>query len=85
MAAAICDSCRDIRNNNIGYLWKKGSALKGMSLLPLIQSNFKGSNIFGTIENGSRHGWFEPQRVNYGAKSGSQDPNYPLTKSLDTK
>ena len=39
---------------------------KGMQ----IQSNFNGSNIFGTIENCSRHGWFEPMRVNYGAKSG---------------
>ena len=37
-----------------------------------IQSNFDGSNIFGTIENCSRHGWFEPLRVNYGAKSGSK-------------
>ena len=34
----------------------------------LIQSNLNGSNIFGTIENCSRHGWFEPLRVNYGAK-----------------
>ena len=40
-----------------------------------LQSNFDGSNIFGTIENGSRHGWFEPLRVNYGAKSGSQEAN----------
>ena len=28
-----------------------------------IQSNFDGSNIFGTIENCSRHGWFEPLRL----------------------
>ena len=28
--------------------------------------------IFGTIENCSRHGWFEPLRVSYGAKSGSK-------------
>ena len=27
---------------------------------------------FGTIENCSRHGWFEPLRVIYGAKSGSK-------------
>ena len=26
----------------------------------------------GTIENCLRHGWFEPLRVNYGAKSGSK-------------
>ena len=37
-----------------------------------IQSNFNGSNIFGTIENCSRHGSFEPLRVNYGAKLGSK-------------
>ena len=37
-----------------------------------VQSNFDGSNIFGTIENCSRHGWFEPLRVNYDAKSGSK-------------
>ena len=37
-----------------------------------IQSNFDGSNIFGTIENCSRYRWFEPLRVNYGAKSGSK-------------
>ena len=37
-----------------------------------VQSNFNGSNIFGTIENCSRHGWFEPLRVNYGAKSGAK-------------
>ena len=35
-----------------------------------IQSNFDGSNIFGAIENCSRHGWFEPLRVSYDAKSG---------------
>ena len=29
----------------------------------LLQSNFDGSNIFGTIENCSRHGWFEPLRL----------------------
>ena len=38
----------------------------------IVQSNFNGSNIFGTIENCSRHGWFEPLRVNYGAKLGSK-------------
>ena len=32
-----------------------------------VKSNFGGSNIFWTIENCSRHGWFEPPRVNYGA------------------
>ena len=37
-----------------------------------VQSNFDGSKIFGTIENCSRHGWLEPLRVNYGAKSGSK-------------
>ena len=42
------------------------------ALITNIQSNFDGLNIFGTIENCSRHGWFEPLRVNYGAKSGSK-------------
>ena len=36
------------------------------------QSNFNGSNIFGTIENCSRLGQFEPLRVNHGARSGSK-------------
>ena len=48
------------RNQNLGHLCN------------VIQSNFDGSNIFGTIEKCSRHGWFEPLRVNYGAKSGSK-------------
>ena len=29
----------------------------------VLQSNLDGSNIFGTIENCSRHGWFEPLRL----------------------
>ena len=37
-----------------------------------VQSNYDGSNIFGTTENCSRHGWFEALRVNYDAKSGSK-------------
>ena len=37
-----------------------------------VQSNFNGSNIFETIENCSRHGWFEPLRVNHGTSSGSK-------------
>ena len=37
-----------------------------------IQSNFNGWNIFRTIENCSRHEWFEPLRVNHGARSGSR-------------
>ena len=28
-----------------------------------LQSNFNGSNIFGTIEYCSRHGYFEPMRL----------------------
>ena len=34
-----------------------------------VQSNFNGSNIFGTMEICSRHGWFEPLRVNHSARS----------------
>ena len=37
-----------------------------------IHSNLDGANIFGTIENCSRHGWFEPLRANYGP---SQEAN----------
>ena len=37
-----------------------------------IQSNFNGSNIFGTIELCSRYGYFEPLRVIHGARSGSK-------------
>ena len=37
-----------------------------------IQSNFNASNIFGTIENCSRHGYFESLRVNHDARSGSK-------------
>ena len=36
------------------------------------RANWLGENIFGTIENCSRHGLFEPLRVNYRAKSGSK-------------
>ena len=32
--------------------------------------NLNGSNIFGTITNCSRHGYFEPLRVSHSAKSG---------------
>ena len=38
--------------------------------LPSVQSNFNGSDIFGTMEVCSRHGEFEPLRVNHGARSG---------------
>ena len=37
-----------------------------------IQSNFNGSNIFGTMEICSRYGYFEPLRVNHGTRSGSK-------------
>ena len=37
-----------------------------------LQSNFNGSDIFGTLETCSRHGLFEPLRVNYGARLGSK-------------
>ena len=37
-----------------------------------IQSNFNGSNIFGTIEICSKHGLFEPLRVNHGTSSGNK-------------
>ena len=35
-----------------------------------IQSNFNGSNTFGTIKISSRQGQFEPMRVDYSARSG---------------
>ena len=46
---------------------QRGTIFTNISVITLLQSNFDGSNIFGTIENCSRHGWFEPLRVNYGA------------------
>ena len=51
--------------------WFKHSERRKLHKL-FLQLNFDGSNIFGTIENCSRHGWFEPLRVNYGAKPGSK-------------
>ena len=38
----------------------------------LVQSNLNGSNIFGTMEIRSRHGYFESLRVNHGTSSGSK-------------
>ena len=35
-----------------------------------IQSNFNGSNTFGTMQISSRQGKFEPVRVDYSARSG---------------
>ena len=37
-----------------------------------IQSNINGSNIFGTMEIHSRHGYCEPLRVNHSTCSGSR-------------
>ena len=39
-------------------------------VLKYIQSNFNGSNSFGTIKISSRQGLFEPMRVDYSARSG---------------
>ena len=36
----------------------------------LIQSNFNGSNTFGTKKISSRQGEFEPMRVDYSVRSG---------------
>ena len=35
-----------------------------------VQSNFNGSNTFGTMKINSRQEWFEPMRVDYSARSG---------------
>ena len=35
-----------------------------------VQSNFNGSNTFGTMRISSRQGKFEPMRVDYSARSG---------------
>ena len=35
-----------------------------------IQSNFNGSNTFGTIKISSRKGYFKPMGVDYSARSG---------------
>ena len=40
------------------------------TVLILIQSNFNGSNTFGTMKIWSRQGWFEPLRVYYRVRSG---------------
>ena len=45
---------------------------KCWNIIISIQSNLNGSNIFGTLENCSRHGKFEPLRVNHGVRSGSK-------------
>ena len=38
-----------------------------------IQSNFNGSNTFGTMKTCSRQGWFRPLRVYYRARSGGNN------------
>ena len=45
-------------------------AYKKNLYLYLLQSNFNGSNILGTIKICSRQGYFEPFRVDYSAMSG---------------
>ena len=40
--------------------------------LKYVQSNLNGSNIFGTMENCSRHALFEQPKVNHGSRSGSK-------------
>ena len=35
-----------------------------------LQSNFNGSNTFGTMKISSRQGQFEPMKVDYSARSG---------------
>ena len=35
----------------------------------LVQSNFRGSNTFGTMKISSRQEYFEPMRVDYSARS----------------
>ena len=47
------------------HIWEFFARFASRNLF--LQSNFDGSNIFGTIENCLRHGWFELLRVNYGA------------------
>ena len=39
--------------------------------LAKLQSNFNGSNTFGTMQISSRQGKFEPMKVDYSARSGS--------------
>ena len=38
----------------------------------LLQPDLNNSNIFGTIENCSRHGLFESLKFNHSARSGSK-------------
>ena len=47
-----------------------GSVEEAFSILSYVQSNLDGSNTFGTMKISSRHGKFEPMRVDYSAMSG---------------
>ena len=48
------------------------SCLNGGKFLKNIQSNFNGSNTFGTIKISSRQREFKPMRVNYSTRSEGQ-------------
>ena len=51
------------------YMMKKFHFLKSI-IHSQIQSNLNGSNTLGTMKISSRQGWFEPMRVDNGARSG---------------
>ena len=44
--------------------------MSDMFILGIIQSNFSGSNTFGTMKISSRQGYFEPMRVEYSVRQG---------------
>ena len=48
-------------------------------------SNFNGSNIYGTMEICSRHGKFEPLRVNHSARSNGNLDNSEMSFRSSTK
>ena len=55
---------------NVGVNKIYVSKLKKKSFVKDIQSNFNGSNTFGTMKISSRQGEFKPMRVDYSVKSG---------------
>ena len=66
----FCNFCQKMEQNanvnRISHLSISTQAGK-----ELYSKNLSGSKIFGTMGIYSRHGQFEPMRVNHGARSGS--------------
>ena len=61
--------------NSFSFFWttkpfKNLANRKCLLLGEQIQSNFNGSNTFGSMKISSRQGQFEPTRADYGVRSG---------------